>query len=150
MKKIITALLTLLFIANCGYTPIYSSKNFNFKIKNITKLTNDPLNSNVEKRLKNFSDQTGENEISLRVDTQKKINTLLKNSKGDPSRYEMIISIKIEITYGLDQIVSESFEERFNYNANKNKFELKQYEKEIKDLLINKNIDNIIVYLSKL
>ena len=150
MKKIITALLTFLFIANCGYTPIYSSKNFNFKIKNITKLTNDPLNSNVEKRLKNFSDQTGENEISLRVDTQKKINTLLKNSKGDPSRYEMIISIKIEITYGLDQIVSESFEERFNYNANKNKFELKQYEKEIKDLLINKNIDNIIVYLSKL
>ena len=150
MKKIITALLTLLFIANCGYTPIYSSKNFNFKIKNITKLTNDPLNSNVEKRLKNFSDQTGENEISLRVDTQKKTNTLLKNSKGDPSRYEMIISIKIEITYGLDQIVSESFEERFNYNANKNKFELRQYEKEIKDLLINKNIDNIIVYLSKL
>ena len=150
MKKIITALLTLLFIANCGYTPIYSSKNFNFKIKNIKKLTNDPLNSNVEKRLKNFSDQTGENEISLRVDTQKKINTLLKNSKGDPSRYEMIISIKIEITYGLDQIVSESFEERFNYNANKNKFELRQYEKEIKDLLINKNIDNIIVYLSKL
>ena len=150
MKKIITALLTFLFIANCGYTPIYSSKNFNFKIKNITKLTNDPLNSNVEKRLKNFSDQTGENEISLRVDTQKKINTLLKNSKGDPSRYEMIISIKIEITYGLDQIVSESFEERFNYNANKNKFELRQYEKEIKDLLINKNIDNIIVYLSKL
>ena len=150
MKKIITALLTFLFIANCGYTPIYSSKNFNFKIKNITKLTNDPLNSNVEKRLKNFSDQSGENEISLRVDTQKKINTLLKNSKGDPSRYEMIISIKIEITYGLDQIVSESFEERFNYNANKNKFELRQYEKEIKDLLINKNIDNIIVYLSKL
>ena len=150
MKKIITALLTFLFIANCGYTPIYSSKNFNFKIKNIKKLTNDPLNSNVEKRLKNFSDQTGENEISLRVDTQKKINTLLKNSKGDPSRYEMIISIKIEITYGLDQIVSESFEERFNYNANKNKFELRQYEKEIKDLLINKNIDNIIVYLSKL
>ena len=150
MKKIITALLTFLFIANCGYTPIYSSKNFNFKIKNITKLTNDPLNSNVEKRLKNFSDQTGENEISLRVDTQKKINTLLKDSKGDPSRYEMIISIKIEITYGLDQIVSESFEERFNYNANKNKFELRQYEKEIKDLLINKNIDNIIVYLSKL
>ena len=150
MKKIITALLTFLFIANCGYTPIYSSKNFNFKIKNIKKLTNDPLNSNVEKRLKNFSDQTGENEISLRVDTQKKINTLLKDSKGDPSRYEMIISIKIEITYGLDQIVSESFEERFNYNANKNKFELRQYEKEIKDLLINKNIDNIIVYLSKL
>ena len=150
MKKIITALLTLLFIANCGYTPIYSSKNFNFKIKNITKLTNDPLNSNVEKRLKNFSDQSGENEISLRVDTQKKINTLLKDSKGDPSRYEMIISIKIEITYGLDQIVSQSFEERFNYNANKNKFELRQYEKEIKDLLINKNIDNIIVYLSKL
>jgi hypothetical protein len=150
MKKIIAVLLTFLFITNCGYTPIYSSKNFNFKIKNITKLTNDPLNSNIERKLKNFSDQSGEKIISLRVDAKEKINILLKNSKGNPSRYEMIISIKVEITHGLSETVNQSFEEKFNYNVNKNKFELKQYEKEIKDLLINKNINNIIIYLSKL
>ena len=150
MKKIIAALLTFLFLTNCGYTPIYSSKNFNFKIKNITKLTDTQLNSIVKKRLKNFSDQNGQKTISLKVDAQKKINTILKNSKGDPSRYEMIVSIKIETTYDLNQIVDKSFQERFNYNASPNKFELKQYEKEIKDLLINKNISNIIVYLSKL
>ena len=80
---------------------------------------------------------------------KKKINTLSRNSKGDPSRYEMIINIQLESENDQKQKNTHLFQERFNYNANANKFELKQYEKEIEDLLINKNIDRIIIYLSK-
>ena len=81
---------------------------------------------------------------------KKKINTLSKNSKGDASRYEMIIDIKLEATNNQQENTRQSFQERFNYNANKNKFELNQYKKEIEDLLIKKNIDQIIIYLSKI
>jgi hypothetical protein len=150
MKKIITILLTFLFLTSCGYTPMYSKKNFDFKLKDITIPKSDRLNSKVQKRLLNFSNQESQKVISLKVAAQRKINVLTKNSKGDPSRYEMIIDVKLDAAHGQSQNISQSFQERFNYNANSNKFELKQYEKEIEDLLINKTIDLIIIYLSKI
>ena len=150
MKKIITVLITFLFLTNCGYTPIYSSKNFDFRITNIIPFKNNQLHSKVERRLQIFSNQEGQKIITLKLDAQKQINTLAKDSKGDPSRYEMVINIKLEITYNQNQSITQSFQERFNYNSNVNKFELNQYEKETEDLLIDKNIDRIIVYLSKI
>tara|TARA_B110000971_G_scaffold207605_1_gene231983 strand:+ start:378 stop:830 length:453 start_codon:yes stop_codon:yes gene_type:complete len=150
MKKIITVLFAILFLNSCGYTPIYSSKNFNFKLKNISSFKNDQLHSKVRKGLQNFSNINSQKLMSLTVNVKKTINTLVKDSKGDPSRYEMIINIDLETEYGEIQNLSQSFQERFNYNVNKNKFELSQYEKEIENLLINKNIDRITIYLSKL
>tara|TARA_B110000967_G_scaffold191309_1_gene216844 strand:+ start:1288 stop:1740 length:453 start_codon:yes stop_codon:yes gene_type:complete len=149
MKKIIATLLTFIIFTSCGYTPIYSNKNFDFKLKNIISSKDNQLNSNVEKKLLVFSNQESQKIISLKIDVQRKINILTKDSKGDPSRYEMIIDIKLETTYGQNQNVIRSFQEKFNYNTNSNKFELNQYEKEVENLLINKNIDRIIAYLSK-
>jgi hypothetical protein len=150
MKKIITVLLTFLFLADCGYSPIYSTKNFNFKIKNITTAKSNLLNSKVEKRLKLLSNSESQKIISLKVNTKKQINVLTKDSKGNPSRYEMIISIRLQTEYGQNQNINQFFQEGFSYNANVNKFELNQYEKEIEDFLISKNIDRIINYLSKI
>ena len=148
MKKIIAILLTFLFVTSCGYTPIYSSKNYDFNLKNIVSKKNKRLDSKVRKQLQNFSNEESEKLISIEVGTQKQINTLAKDSKGNPSRYEMIINIELQTTYGQNQYKNFFFEERFNYNSNINKFELNQYEKEIEDLLINKNINRIIIYLS--
>jgi len=150
MKKKITVLLTFLFLTSCGYTPIYSNKNFDFKLDNISSSKDNRLNSKIKKRLQNFSNQESQKIISIKIDAQKIINILVKDSRGDPSRYEMIIDIKLETTYNQKQNITQSFQETFNYNENKNKFELKQYEKEIEELLINKNIERIIVYLSKI
>ena len=61
----------------------------------------------------------------------------------------MAVSITIETTYDKKQGVVKLFQEKFNYNTNENKFDLSQYEKVIEDLLISKNIDRIIFYLSK-
>jgi len=150
MNKIITVLLTVLFLTNCGYTPIYSNKNFDFNIKDITLSTNNLLNSGIKKRLISLSNQESSKIISLNLDVQKKINTLAKDSKGDATRYEMVINIQLKITYDQGQNISNFFEETFNYNVNKNKFELNQYEKEIENLLIDENINRITIYLSKL
>jgi hypothetical protein len=150
MKKIITIMFAFMFLASCGYSPIYSSKNFDFNLKNIISPKNDYLSSKIEKKLRIFSNDESLKVISLKVDTQKKIITLTKDSKGDPSRYEMIININLEIIHNQNKNIKQSFEEKFNYDINVNKFELNQYEKEIEALLINKNIDRIIVYLSKI
>tara|TARA_B100000780_G_scaffold262060_1_gene214908 strand:- start:216 stop:668 length:453 start_codon:yes stop_codon:yes gene_type:complete len=150
MNKIIITLLAFLFFTNCGYTPIYSNKNFDLYLEKISSTKNNSLNSKIKKRLQIFSNQESKKVISLVVDAQKITNILAKNSKGDPSRYEMIVDIKLVAEYGQSQNITKSFKERFNYNSNTNKFELNQYEKEIEELLINKNIDRIIIYLSKI
>ena len=149
MKKIITCLLTLIFLTGCGYTPIYSSKNFDFNLEKIILSKNNQINSKVEKKLQGFSDKKSQKKIYLKVDVQKEINVIAKDSKGNPSRYEMAVSITIETTYDKKQGVVKLFQEKFNYNTNENKFDLSQYEKVIEDLLISKNIDRIIFYLSK-
>ena len=149
MNKITTVLLTLLFLTSCGYTPIYSNKNFDFKLENVINLKNDQLHNKVRKRLQNFSNQESLKVISLKIDVKKEINILSKNSKGDPARYEMVVNIGLAVTFNENENISKSFQESFNYNININRFELSQYEKEIEDLLIDKNIDRIIIYLTK-
>jgi len=150
MKKIIITLLAFIFLNSCGYTPIYSSKNFNFKFSSITNTKNDQLHQTVEKKLRNFSSKESQKTISIKINAKKKINVLAKDNRGDPSRYEMNINIDLETSYAQNQITTQSFQERFNYKTDANRFNLNQYEKEIEDLLINKNIENIVVYLSGL
>ena len=151
MKKLIFVVISLFILNNCGYAPIYSSKNSNFYI-DISQKDRSKLNSKIEKNIKKFSNQNTENTIRLEISSNKKINTISKDKKGDPSRFNMAISLTINIlnknNYEINK--TKSFTEKFDYNNNSNKFSLKQYEKDIEDNLINKIIERSIIYLSEL
>ena len=62
----------------------------------------------------------------------------------------MIITMIVDINYKGDKNTKKNFTSRFNYNTSANKFELSQYEKEIEETLINKIIEDCIIYLSKI
>ena len=150
MNKIILTITLFIFLNGCGYTPIYSNKNFDLKFSNILYTKNNSLEHKIEKKLRSFSNDKSQKIIAVKINTKKKINILTKNVKGNPSRYEMNIKIDLVITHNNNETINKSFEERFNYKINVNRFELRQYEKEIEDLLISKNIETIISYLSGL
>ena len=151
MKKLIFVVIALFILNNCGYAPIYSSKNSNFYI-DISQKDRSKLNSKIEKNIKKISNQNSENIIQLEISSNKKINTISKDKKGDPSRFSMTISLTINIlnknNYEINK--TKTFTEEFNYNNNSNKFSLKQYEKDIEDNLINKIIERSIIYFSEL
>ena len=151
MKKLIFVVIALFMLNNCGYNPIYSSKNNNFYI-DISQKDKSKLNSKIANNLKIFSNQNSKNIIQLEISSNKKINTISKDKKGDPSRFNMTISLTINILYKNNYEINKtkSFSEKFDYNNNSNKFSLKQYEKDIEDNLINKVIDRSIIYLSEL
>ena len=150
MKKLIFVVIALFMLNNCGYNPIYSSKNNNFYI-DISQKDRSKLNSKIENNIKKFSNQNSENTIQLEISSNKKINTISKDKKGDPSRFNMTISLTINIlnknNYEINK--TKNFTEKFDYNNNSNKFSLKQYEKDIEDNLINKIIERLIIYLSE-
>ena len=151
MKKLIFVVIALFILNNCGYSPIYSSKNNNFYI-DISQKDRSKLNSKIKNNIKKFSNQNSKNTIQLEISSNKKINTISKDKKGDPSRFSMTISLTINIlnknNYEINK--TKSFTEKFDYNNNSNKFSLKQYEKDIEDNLINKIIERSILYLSEL
>ena len=151
MKKLIFIVIALFMLNNCGYTPIYSSKNNNFNIE-ISQKDRSKLNSKIENNIKKFSNQNSENIVKLEISSNKKIDVISKNSKGDPLKFQMTVSLNINILNKNNNEINKtkSFSANFNYNNNSNKFSLKQYEKEIEDILINKITEETIIYLSQL
>ena len=151
MKKLIFVVIALFMLNNCGYSPIYSSKNNNFNIE-ISQKDRSKLNSKIENNIKRFSNKNSENTIELEISSNKKIDVISKDSKGDPLKFQMTVSLNINIlsknNYKINK--TKSFFSDFNYNSNTNKFSLKQYEKEIEDILINNIVEESIIYFSEL
>ena len=152
MKKLIIIVITLFFLNNCGYSPIYSSKNNNFYLKEISVKNKNKINSKIENTIKKFSNQNSERIITLEISSDKKIDIISKDKKGDPSIFNMTIILTLKIlsknNYEVNKITS--FTESFKYNNNSNKFSLKQYEKEIEDTLVNKIVEKSILYISEI
>ena len=150
MIKIIIIVLASFILNNCGYTPIYSSKEKNFYIEKISQKNRSKLNSKIANNLKIFSNENSENIIKLEISSDKKIETTQKDDKGDPSKFQMTIILDINIiNQNNDEIKrTKNFSSNFDYNNNSNKFSLKQYEKEIENTLINKIVEKSVIYLS--
>jgi len=64
MKKLIFLVIALFMLNNCGYSPIYSSKNNNFYI-DVSQKDRIKLKSKIEEYIKRFSNQNSENIIRL-------------------------------------------------------------------------------------
>ena len=150
MKKISTLFLILLIFSNCGYAPIYSNKNLNFNLTDVVTAKNNKLNIRIERYLKKLSNNESQKKIFIKIDSEKQVKTISKDAKGDSSRYEMTIKVKLDIIVNQDKQIKKEFKQKFNYNTNPNNFKLNEYQKEIEELLINKIIEDLIRYLSKI
>ena len=150
MKKITLTLILFLMLTNCGYKALYSNKNFNLNIIKIEKIKKNKLNLTIEKRLNNFSNKQALDEISIEINAEKQVKIVAKDIRGNPSRYQMIIELNINIIDDQNKKINKKIAQQFSYNTDSNKFALSQYEKEIEEILINKIIDELIKDLSKL
>ena len=137
-------------LTSCGYKAIYSNKNLNLNIIKIEKIKKNKLNLTIERRLNNFSNKQALNKISLKIDAEKEIKVVSKNMQGNPSRYQMIIKLNIDVIDDQNKKINKNITQDFSYNTNSNRFTLSQYEIEIEEVLINKIIDELIKDLSKL
>ena len=86
----------------------------------------------------------------MEINALKSITIVSKDSKGDPKIYQMNIKMEVKLIENYKVIKEINFEEYFNYNNNSNKFELKLYEKNIEDNLIEKNIENLTFFISSI
>ena len=141
-------LIFFLILSNCGYQPIYSTKNLNFTIGNIEK-ENTSLNNKFAKSINALTNRESDKKINIKIESDKNIKIKSKDSKGNTLVLELEVSLKF-INLDSDNQVQESLSRKMTYNNSDDKFKLKEYENELEDILITKIIEDLINYLSNI
>ena len=148
MKKIFL-IITILLLSNCGYAPIYSSKDSNFKVVSFKKNINNNLTNYIQNSISVFSNKQSEKKLNISLNLTENFSVILKNSKGDPARNRLTINVELTLLDINQSIVmSRTFKESFEYNIDDNKFKLKQYEKNIKFNLVEQITQEILEFLA--
>ena len=147
MKSFISIIILSIIITSCGFRPIYSSKNSNFEIINILNKNENKNSFAIEKKIMSLSNADGIKKIKLEIDYKQTINTVLKDSKGDPSKKKLSIDVNLKVKDGLDNVLANKiFVEEFNYDVQSDKFNMSQYEDNI-TVNLNNKISNDIIFL---
>ena len=153
LKKIITTL-SFLLLLSCGYEPIYSKKkinnNYNFSINTINFTGDNKVNQILKNKLKNLNKEKNSTELNLNINSRITEAVTVKNKKGNPTKLSIKIIVDLEVFESEVLKGKTNFDEKFEYNNISNKFNLKQYQKNIKDNLISKLSNEIIKYLISL
>ena len=148
MKKIFLISI-ILFLNGCGYTPLYSSKDSNYKVISLNKNVNNSLTNYVQNSIEAISNENAEKSLNISFEYNENISVILKNSKGDPTKNRLNVVIDLSLLDSNDNLItSKKFSESFEYNIDDNKFNLKQYEKNIKFNLIEDITQQILVFLA--
>ena len=145
MNKILNYLLvfSLLVLLGCDYKPVLSKKNYKFSI-NIKQVSGDEkINSIIINNFNNLKSDEKKYYINLSSEKEKKI--LSKNSKGDPSIFELEIKVNYTLVADGEIIIEKNINRKTTYNNITDKFELENYENSIIDN-ISKNISDRIIF----
>ena len=145
MKKITTYLIIFLLFSSCGYQSIYVGNNTNFSFNKSNALGDIKISKDIIKNLNNLESDDGEYELTIESIYKKDISS--KNKKGDPEVFN--ISLDVKLVLKKDNVILENkFREKLSYNNMKSKFELKQYERNLRSNLLDKIIQDILIYLN--
>jgi len=130
LKKNIIILSLILFLANCGFTPIYlKNKNINFSIGQVDYIGDRDLNNFLKINLDRYKSGKNSNKISLNVETKYNKNILSKDSTGKISSYQLDVEA-IFVIKSTNKIIKIT--EKKILDSKDDKFEEARYEKSLK------------------
>ena len=148
MKRIFLVLV-IIFLNSCGYTPLYSSKDSNYKVISLKKNLNNSLTNYIQNSIEVLSNENADKSLKISFEYNENISIILKDSKGDPAKNRLNVVIDLSLFDNSDNlIISKKFSESFEYSIDDNKFNLKQYEKNIKLNLVEDITQQILVFLA--
>ena len=148
--KIYLILLLVTSITGCSYKPILSKKNYEFSIEKLEFNGDKEVNSFIEKNLKNLKKPNNKNKYYIQIETSKLKNIISNDTKGDPSKLEVIIVAKYKLSNSEKLLFEKKIKVKNNYNNISDKLKLKKYESIIIENLSQKISDNIIFSITNI
>tara|TARA_Y100000996_G_C22526385_1_gene644581 strand:- start:230 stop:676 length:447 start_codon:yes stop_codon:yes gene_type:complete len=147
MKKIL--IIFILFLSQCGFQPIYLGKNFSMNEFNSISYEGDKeINQKIINSLSFKENQNNINLDALLVKSSYRIIETKKNSSGKVESYKSLIEFNLIIKNKEKIITDKIFSKELSYDSKDNKFDLVQYQNKIKNDLINRIIEDIILFLN--
>jgi len=151
INKKLFAVITFIFLLSCGYQPIFSSVENTFSINKIEVAERNNINTKIKNALKFYrKNNKTKTFYDLKISSIRSKNVLSKDSRGDPKIFLLNVSIKINVIENNLLKYEKTFNKTESYNTNSNKFQLKKYEDQIASNMVNKMIEEIIIYLHTL
>ena len=151
-KKIFTFIL-LIFLSSCGYEAIYSVKNiknYDFSISKLSFIGDREINLKIKQKLNNYTQEIKDINFILKITSTSEKIILAKNDEGDSTNFKIKTIVNIDV-FNKEKLKSNFIiTESFNYDNNSNKFELKNYEKEIKRNLADIITEKLIFKLANI
>ena len=131
-KKIFT-IVFLIILNNCGYNPIFTNNsNKDFKIVKLELKGDKIFNNKIYQELKPYTETNSQKEYDLIISTSFNKVTIAKDSTGDPSNFNMIANVSIELSYeGIQETLF--FSENLKIKSKDNSFEQREYENTVKN-----------------
>ena len=146
--KIYTLILLLFFLTNCGYKAVLNNQNYKFAI-NVYKINGDQkINSLIINNFKQLNENEEKYNLTLTSNKEKLI--ISKDSKGDPSIFEIKINVNYIVKKEEEILIRNNINKKTTYNNITDKFELENYEKTIINNLVSEISENIMLSISKI
>jgi len=147
MKSLISIIFLSIILTHCGFKPIYNSKSSNFEVIEIINKNKNKNSFTIEKMIMSLSNQGAEKKVKLELNYEHLITTILKDSKGDPSKKKLTIIVNLKVkNHTGNFLVNKNFKEEFSYDVQSDKFSMGQYEDNI-SINLNNKISNDIIFL---
>ncbi len=142
MRKFFIVLL-LVFVASCGYKPLFSSKDMPFSIIKINY--DNSLNSKkIVQNLKRYENTKSTNSYQITLSTTEQRNEISKSKKNDLSNYRILIRSSVKVEQNNNILLNKKYNKSFDYQGSEKKFDQTQYEKNLKKSLLD-NISKEII-----
>ena len=127
LKKLFI-LLVIIIIPSCGYTPIYKDNlNQNIGISILSIEGSDILNKKLDIELDKYINKNSENLFKIKVMTNFEKEIISKDSKGNPTNFELSASVKFTIVFENEEKMFV-FEENLKIKNREDSFEQQKYE----------------------
>ena len=149
MNKTLTKIglvFTILGLVSCSYSPIFSEKNYNFEISEIIFTGEKDINKVIRQKFNRirYKQNLERNIYKLFINSKEERNIISKDSKGDPLKFELIITVQYEISNNENLLLKKTVEKNNIYNNDSDLFKLEQSEKIIIENISENISDNII------
>mgnify|MGYP005994375265 FL=1 len=130
--KNIKLIILILFLSNCGYSPLYNNQKIqNYKINVVEKNGDSEMNNLIENEIRLYSNKDALNIYELKMNTIYEKKVLTKDSSGVITDYNLSVTSIFKIDFK-NTIKIVELRESINVKNQSDTYELNIYEKNIK------------------
>ena len=146
MKKIKYFLILSLFLfSSCGFKVLNQNELNNFNIVNITTNGDKRINYKIRNNLISQTQNNTDNNVMLKISTEKSKNIKEKNIKNEITKYSLKIQAKVELQeIGKGKLSKFIVADTMDYEVAKHHSKTLDNEKKIIDLIIENIADKIL------